>query len=101
MAYDHFVLHSITSVILVFEEEMIPFCNYRQNATVVGSAKVRGMAKAEAGMSIVISDKADVEYAERLMPTGIPEREKPFWGYRRIAYQFCRDRFLLSATSYQ
>ena len=64
MAYDHFVLPFNYVSNLVFEEEMIPLCNYRQNATVVGSAKVRGMAKAEAGMSIVISDKADVEYAE-------------------------------------
>ena len=36
MAYDHFVLPFNYVSNLVFEEEMIPLCNYRQNATVVG-----------------------------------------------------------------
>ena len=46
-------------------------------------------------MSIDISDKADVEYAETAeRRQGYRSGRNPSWGYRRIAYQFCRYCFL-------
>lgn len=67
MQYDHFVLPFALVSNIVFEDEMIPLCDYKQNVTITGGVRVRGasaMTRMNAAPTFMLSKQSTIELSE-------------------------------------